>query len=192
MSCRCSGALERTWTLDGSNDVCRISESSSFGSVKPELTLPSLCGAALRCVCLCCRCWQSVGLRGEHLGDKLLRPTHSRWEEQGGLHLEHRGEKSWHPCVKFLFSVWHCWHSHVVTLQPCYLKDWEMHVQFKVHGSGKKNLNGDGIAIWYTRDRLHPGTVSLTLRNSLFTFHFPAFVASRFGFTENAPDRTCL
>ncbi|XP_047210515.1 vesicular integral-membrane protein VIP36 isoform X2 [Girardinichthys multiradiatus] len=42
---------------------------------------------------------------------------------------------------------------------PCYLKDWEMHVQFKVHGSGKKNLHGDGIAVWYTKDRLHPGPV---------------------------------
>ncbi|XP_007555099.1 vesicular integral-membrane protein VIP36 isoform X2 [Poecilia formosa] len=42
---------------------------------------------------------------------------------------------------------------------PCYLKDWEMHVQFKVHGSGKKNLHGDGIALWYTKDRLHPGPV---------------------------------
>ncbi|KAM8733541.1 vesicular integral-membrane protein VIP36 isoform 2-T2 [Acanthopagrus schlegelii] len=42
---------------------------------------------------------------------------------------------------------------------PCYLKDWEMHVQFKVHGSGKKNLHGDGIAIWYTKDRLHAGPV---------------------------------
>ncbi|XP_069566162.1 vesicular integral-membrane protein VIP36 isoform X1 [Brachyistius frenatus] len=42
---------------------------------------------------------------------------------------------------------------------PCYLKDWEMHVQFKIHGSGKKNLHGDGIAIWYTKDRLHPGPV---------------------------------
>ncbi|CAG5993487.1 unnamed protein product [Menidia menidia] len=40
---------------------------------------------------------------------------------------------------------------------PCYLKDWEMHVQFKIQGSGKKNLHGDGIAIWYTKDRLHPG-----------------------------------
>lgn len=45
----------------------------------------------------------------------------------------------------------------VFSVQPCYLKDWEMHVQFKVHGSGKKNLHGDGIAIWYTKDRLHPG-----------------------------------
>uniref|UniRef100_A0A8I5ZUM0 Lectin, mannose-binding 2 n=1 Tax=Rattus norvegicus TaxID=10116 RepID=A0A8I5ZUM0_RAT len=38
--------------------------------------------------------------------------------------------------------------------QPCFLKDWEMHVHFKVHGTGKKNLHGDGIALWYTRDRL--------------------------------------
>uniref|UniRef100_A0A3Q3F9W4 Lectin, mannose-binding 2 n=2 Tax=Labrus bergylta TaxID=56723 RepID=A0A3Q3F9W4_9LABR len=42
---------------------------------------------------------------------------------------------------------------------PCHLKDWEMHVQFKIHGSGKKNLHGDGIALWYTKDRLHPGPV---------------------------------
>ncbi|GCC17788.1 hypothetical protein chiPu_0017681 [Chiloscyllium punctatum] len=42
---------------------------------------------------------------------------------------------------------------------PCYLKDWELHVQFKVHGTGKKNLHGDGLAIWYTKDRLSPGTV---------------------------------
>ncbi|KAM9252835.1 vesicular integral-membrane protein VIP36 [Dugong dugon] len=43
--------------------------------------------------------------------------------------------------------------------QPCFLKDWEMHVHFKVHGAGKKNLHGDGIALWYTRDRLIPGPV---------------------------------
>lgn len=46
-------------------------------------------------------------------------------------------------------------------LQPCHLKDWEMHVQFKVHGSGKKNLHGDGIALWYTKDRLHTGNVNV-------------------------------
>lgn len=48
--------------------------------------------------------------------------------------------------------------------QPCHLKDWEMHVQFKVHGSGKKNLHGDGIAIWYTKDRLQAGSVTATTR----------------------------
>lgn len=45
----------------------------------------------------------------------------------------------------------------LLSLQPCFLKDWEMHVHFKVHGTGKKNLHGDGIALWYTRDRLVPG-----------------------------------
>ncbi|XP_060740608.1 vesicular integral-membrane protein VIP36 isoform X1 [Tachysurus vachellii] len=75
-------------------------------------------------------------------------------------------------------SQWDFWGSTLVTSQyvrltpdersrqgsiwntvPCYLKDWEMHVQFKVHGSGKKNLHGDGIAIWYSKERLHPGPV---------------------------------
>lgn len=36
-----------------------------------------------------------------------------------------------------------------------------MHVHFKVHGAGKKNLHGDGIALWYTRDRLVPGRMVL-------------------------------
>ncbi|XP_041917303.1 vesicular integral-membrane protein VIP36 isoform X2 [Alosa sapidissima] len=55
---------------------------------------------------------------------------------------------------------------------PCFLKDWEMHVQFKVHGSGKKNLHGDGIAIWYTKERLHPGPVYGSIAN----FHGLAIV----------------
>lgn len=38
-----------------------------------------------------------------------------------------------------------------------------MHVQFKVHGSGKKNLHGDGIALWYTRDRLQAGRTTVTV-----------------------------
>ncbi|XP_043925370.1 vesicular integral-membrane protein VIP36 [Protopterus annectens] len=42
---------------------------------------------------------------------------------------------------------------------PCYLKDWELHVQFKIHGQGKKNLHGDGFAVWYTKDRLVHGPV---------------------------------
>lgn len=36
-----------------------------------------------------------------------------------------------------------------------------MHIHFKVHGAGKKNLHGDGIALWYTRDRLVPGRAVL-------------------------------
>uniref|UniRef100_F6WCA5 Lectin, mannose-binding 2 n=2 Tax=Xenopus tropicalis TaxID=8364 RepID=F6WCA5_XENTR len=42
---------------------------------------------------------------------------------------------------------------------PCFLKDWELHVQFRIHGSGKKNLHGDGFALWYAKDRLQPGPV---------------------------------
>ncbi|XP_023650788.1 vesicular integral-membrane protein VIP36 [Paramormyrops kingsleyae] len=75
-------------------------------------------------------------------------------------------------------SQWDFWGSTLVTSQyvrltpderskqgsiwntvPCFLKDWEMHVQFRVHGSGKKNLHGDGIALWYTKDRLRPGPI---------------------------------
>ncbi|XP_034458967.1 lectin, mannose-binding 2-like a [Hippoglossus hippoglossus] len=42
---------------------------------------------------------------------------------------------------------------------PCHLKDWEMQVHFKIHGKGKKNLNGDGLAIWYTKERTQKGPV---------------------------------
>ncbi|MBN3296934.1 LMA2L protein, partial [Amia calva] len=37
---------------------------------------------------------------------------------------------------------------------PCHLKDWELQVHFKIHGQGKKNLNGDGLAVWYTKERM--------------------------------------
>uniref|UniRef100_A0A3P9MK79 Lectin, mannose-binding 2-like a n=1 Tax=Oryzias latipes TaxID=8090 RepID=A0A3P9MK79_ORYLA len=42
---------------------------------------------------------------------------------------------------------------------PCNLKDWEMQVHFKIHGQGKKNLNGDGLAIWFTKERMQKGPV---------------------------------
>ncbi|XP_043219096.1 vesicular integral-membrane protein VIP36-like [Amphibalanus amphitrite] len=38
------------------------------------------------------------------------------------------------------------WNRH-----PCYSRNWEMEVHFKVFGSGK-DLFGDGFAIWYVRD----------------------------------------
>ncbi|XP_056874436.1 lectin, mannose-binding 2-like a isoform X3 [Takifugu flavidus] len=46
-----------------------------------------------------------------------------------------------------------------VCFQPCHLKDWEMQVHFKIHGQGKKNLNGDGLAIWYSKERMQKGPV---------------------------------
>ncbi|KAK3509267.1 hypothetical protein QTP70_028603, partial [Hemibagrus guttatus] len=42
---------------------------------------------------------------------------------------------------------------------PCHLKDWELQVHFKIHGQGKKNLNGDGLAVWYTKERVQNGPV---------------------------------
>ncbi|XP_030758886.1 vesicular integral-membrane protein VIP36 [Sitophilus oryzae] len=42
---------------------------------------------------------------------------------------------------------------------PLKSKNWELQVQFKVHGKGHKDLFGDGLAIWYTKDRLQDGPV---------------------------------
>ncbi|XP_019907691.1 lectin, mannose-binding 2-like b isoform X1 [Esox lucius] len=42
---------------------------------------------------------------------------------------------------------------------PCYLRDWELQVHFRIHGHGKKNLNGDGMALWYTKERMQIGPV---------------------------------
>lgn len=44
--------------------------------------------------------------------------------------------------------------------QPLMVKNWELHVHFKVHGSGK-NLFGDGFAVWYARDRNQLGKYDL-------------------------------
>ncbi|KAL0811430.1 hypothetical protein ABMA28_009832 [Loxostege sticticalis] len=41
---------------------------------------------------------------------------------------------------------------------PCYTRNWELQVQFKVHGRGK-DLYGDGLALWYVRDRMQQGPV---------------------------------
>ncbi|CAG2054794.1 unnamed protein product [Timema podura] len=41
---------------------------------------------------------------------------------------------------------------------PCSVRNWELQVHFKVHGKGK-DLYGDGLAIWYAKDRMIPGDV---------------------------------
>jgi len=41
---------------------------------------------------------------------------------------------------------------------PVTSRNWELQVQFKVHGKGK-DLFGDGFAIWYTKERMTPGPV---------------------------------
>lgn len=42
---------------------------------------------------------------------------------------------------------------------PFYLSDWELKIHFKIHGQGKKNFNGDGLAVWLTKDRMLNGPV---------------------------------
>ncbi|XP_034026909.1 lectin, mannose-binding 2-like b [Thalassophryne amazonica] len=42
---------------------------------------------------------------------------------------------------------------------PCYLQDWELQVHFKIHGQARKNLNGDGLGIWITKERMQNGPV---------------------------------
>lgn len=41
---------------------------------------------------------------------------------------------------------------------PCMVRDWEINVQFKVHGKGKE-LFGDGMALWYAKEKLITGPV---------------------------------
>ncbi len=47
---------------------------------------------------------------------------------------------------------------HSPYVQPVYIRNWEIQVQFKVTGS-PKDLFGDGFAIWYARDRMKGGSV---------------------------------
>ncbi|GBP27712.1 VIP36-like protein [Eumeta japonica] len=42
--------------------------------------------------------------------------------------------------------------------EPCRTRNWDLQVEFKVHGKGK-DLFGDGFAIWYVKDRMQTGPV---------------------------------
>jgi len=44
------------------------------------------------------------------------------------------------------------------------MRNWELHVHFKVHGKGTE-LFGDGFSIWYTRERSELGTNTILLFN---------------------------
>lgn len=37
-------------------------------------------------------------------------------------------------------------------------RNWELHVSFKIHGKGK-DLYGDGMVVWYSKDRMVGGPV---------------------------------
>lgn len=41
---------------------------------------------------------------------------------------------------------------------PCYVRNWELQVQFSIYGKGKE-LYGDGMALWYAKEPLQSGEV---------------------------------
>nr|CAG4651889.1 EOG090X07L3 [Triops cancriformis] len=49
-------------------------------------------------------------------------------------------------------------HGAIWNTVPCRAKNWELQVQFKVTGKGK-DLFGDGMVIWYAKERMQPGPV---------------------------------
>ncbi|KAH1177314.1 hypothetical protein KIL84_011016 [Mauremys mutica] len=119
--------------------------------------------------------WWRAGLAG--LLVLLLRGARAEQTEEH-LKREHSLTKPYQGVGSSSSSLWDLMGNAMVTTQyvrltpdmqskqgavwnrvPCYLRDWEMQVHFKIHGQGKKNLNGDGFAIWYTKDRMQPGPV---------------------------------
>jgi len=40
----------------------------------------------------------------------------------------------------------------------CHMHDWEMHVHYKIYGSAR-TLAADGMAFWYTKSKMSPGSV---------------------------------
>eukprot|EP00063_Salmo_salar_P016171 XP_013991006.1 PREDICTED: VIP36-like protein isoform X11 [Salmo salar] len=42
---------------------------------------------------------------------------------------------------------------------PCHLRALELQVHFKIHSQVMKNLNGDVLAIWYTKERMQEDPV---------------------------------
>ncbi|XP_056601414.1 lectin, mannose-binding 2-like a [Triplophysa dalaica] len=84
--------------------------------------------------------YQSIGVSGsshwELMGDAVVTTDHVR------LTSDQQSKQG---------AVW--------SRMPCHLNDWELQVHFKIHGQGKKNLNGDGLAVWYTKERMQNGPV---------------------------------
>ncbi|KAF6029239.1 hypothetical protein EB796_012451 [Bugula neritina] len=44
-------------------------------------------------------------------------------------------------------------------IQPIVYHNWEVHIQFAIHGQGENGLHGDGFAFWYAKDPLVLGDV---------------------------------
>ncbi|KAJ8408693.1 hypothetical protein AAFF_G00253280 [Aldrovandia affinis] len=112
-------------------------------------------------LCTTSRCWGDDGhemeefLKREH---SLTKPyqaigssSSSHWELMGDAMVTTEQVRLTPDAQSKQGAVW----SRI----PCHLKDWEIQVHFKIHGQGKKNLNGDGLAVWYTKERMQKGPV---------------------------------
>lgn len=76
--------------------------------------------------------------------------------------LQDQGQKV--QCIMYIRKVRRLVDKVCFYVQPCYIRDWELRVQFRIHGDGKKNLHGDGLAIWLTKERMQIGKMlSLSL-----------------------------
>lgn len=63
---------------------------------------------------------------------------------------------------------------------PVTYPDWETHIHFKVHGSGKE-LFGDGFAIWYVRD---PQVIGKIRWDSFFNRLYFILLGPVFGYSD--------
>ncbi|XP_044744012.1 vesicular integral-membrane protein VIP36 [Chrysoperla carnea] len=99
------------------------------------------------------------------------------WNTKDYMKREHSLIKPYHRGTKMSIPYWDFMGSTLVTndyirltpdeqskngalwnTEPCLINNWELQIHFKVHGKGK-DLFGDGLAIWYTKDRMLNGPV---------------------------------
>jgi hypothetical protein len=105
-----------------------------------------------------------LGLYGDDDGDVVARQAHAGLPESAGGNLEHGGKFSHISRIdtKMIYSAKkrHLARNFNGTspFQPVMVRNWELQIQFKVTGT-TKDLFGDGIALWYTRDRMQNGPV---------------------------------
>ena len=98
-----------------------------------------------------------LGLRRAYHGHFQLRSINFGWPESARRNMEHDSELSAFTILQWR-SIPHRYAMIDISLQPCDLRHWELQVQFKIHGEGK-DLFGDGLAIWYAKDKNHLGPV---------------------------------
>uniref|UniRef100_T1ISH8 L-type lectin-like domain-containing protein n=1 Tax=Strigamia maritima TaxID=126957 RepID=T1ISH8_STRMM len=113
-------------------------------------------------IVLVCSCINSVStewntkdyLKKEH---SLIKPYQGAglqipyWNIVGTTVVTNNYIRLTHDVQSKLGAVWNA--------VPCRVRNWEMQIQFKVHGGGKDHLFGDGMAIWYVKERSQMGDV---------------------------------